>query len=352
VLPARLAPAVLAVALAAFALPETRVLAEEGEPKAIRAGIIGLDTSHVVAFTKVLNGPKAEGDLAGIRIVAAYPGGSPDVASSRDRVAGFTTQLRDGFGVEIVDSIDDLLAKVDVVLLESVDGRPHLEQARPVLRARKPLFIDKPMAGSLADAIAIFRLAEETKTPCFSSSSLRFSPGIVEMKDNPKVGEIQGCDAYSPCSLEEHHPDLFWYGIHGVEMLYTLMGTGCDKVARIQTKDTELVSGVWKDGRIGTFRGLRGKSAAYGALVFGTNGIAPSGGYGGYEPLLVEICKFFRTGKPPVRPEETLEVLAFMEAADESKSRGGSPVTLGSVLARARAEADLRSRAGATPASR
>src|SRR4051812_13439528 len=317
------------------------------EPKPIRAGIIGLDTSHVVAFTKVLNGAKTEGDLAGVRVVAAYPGGSPDVESSRTRVAGFTSQLRDSFGVEIVDSIDDLLTKVDVVLLESVDGRPHLEQARPVLRARKPLFIDKPMAGSLADAIALFRLAEETSTPCFSSSSLRFSPGIVEMKDNPKIGAIQGCAAYSPCELEPHHPDLFWYGIHGVETLYTLMGTGCEKVTRVQSKDNELVSGVWKDGRIGTFRGLRGKSG-YGALVFGSKGIAPSGGYGGYEPLLAEICKFFRSGQAPVRPEETLEILAFMEAADESKVRGGGPVSLESVMTRARAEADRRSRDGET----
>jgi len=331
----------VALALALSILPGGVIRAAEESPQPLRVGIIGLDTSHVVAFTKVLNGSKAEGPLAGVRVVAAYPGGSPDIASSRDRVAGFTAELRDKFGVTIVDSIDDLLPKVDVVLLESVDGRPHLEQVRPVLRAHKPVFIDKPLAGSLADAIEIFRLAEETKTPCFSSSSLRFGPGIVEMKNNPKVGEIQGCDAYSPCSLEEHHPDLFWYGIHGVELLYTLMGPGCEKVTRLQTKDTELVSGAWKDGRIGTFRGLRGKSG-YGATVFGSKGIAPSGGYGGYEPLLVEICKFFRTGKPPVQPAETLEVLAFMEAADESKRQGGAPVTLESVLVRARADAAAR----------
>jgi predicted dehydrogenase len=345
------ATAALALGLAAFALSLEGVSAEEGGPKPLRAGIIGLDTSHVVAFTKVLNGPKAQGEMAGVRVVAAYPGGSPDIASSRDRVEGFTKQLHDEFGVEIVGSIDDLLGKVDVVLLESVDGRPHLEQARPVLRARKPLFIDKPMAGSLADAIAIFRLAGETSTPCFSSSSLRFSPGIVEMKDNPKIGDIQGCDAYSPCSLEEHHPDLFWYGIHGVETLYTLMGTGCEKVTRVQTKDNELVSGVWKDGRIGTYRGLRGKSG-YGALVFGSKGIAPSGGYGGYEPLLLEICKFFRSGQAPVRPEETLEILAFMEAADESKKQGGAPVSLESVMTRAHEEADRRSRAANTQGTR
>jgi predicted dehydrogenase len=326
-----------------------RVPAAEEDAKPLRVGIIGLDTSHVVAFTRVMNGPKAPAALAGIKVVAAYPGGSPDVASSRDRVAGFTAELRDKFHVAIVDSIDDLLGRVDVVLLESVDGRPHLEQVRPVLRAHKPVFIDKPLAGSLADAVEIVRLAEETGTPCFSASSLRFGPGVVALRSDPKLGAIQGCETYSPCALEEHHPDLFWYGIHGVEMLYTIMGTGCEKVSRAQTKDTELVTGVWKDGRIGTFRGLRGRSE-YGALVFGAKGIVAGGGAGGYEPLLVEIGKFFRTGKAPVSLHETLEILAFMEAADESKRQGGAPVTLDSVMAKARAEAAARRSAGASGA--
>jgi predicted dehydrogenase len=251
-------------------------------------------------------------------------------------VAGYTKQLREEFGVEIVDSIEALLPKVDVVLLESVDGRPHLEQVKPVFKAKKPVFIDKPVAGSLADAIRIFDLAREHNVPCFSSSSLRFSPGILAMRNNAKVGDVLGCDAYGPCALEEHHPDLFWYGIHGVETLFTIMGTGCETVSRVQTKDTELVTGVWKGGCVGTFRGIRSGKSDYGATVFGTNGIAPSGGYGGYEPLVVEICKFFRTGKPPVSAEETLEIFAFMEAADESKRQGGSPVTLASVMTKAR----------------
>src|SRR5207237_9269485 len=169
--------------------------ARADEPAPLRAGIIGLDTSHVVAFTGLLNGPKAEGALKGVRVVAAYPGGSPDLPASRDRVAGYTSTLRDKYHVEIVGSIDELLKKVDVVLLESVDGRPHLEQARPVFKARKPVFIDKPVAGSLADAIEIFKLAKESNTPCFSSSSLRFSPGILGMRDNPKVGKVLGCHA-------------------------------------------------------------------------------------------------------------------------------------------------------------
>jgi hypothetical protein len=310
--------------------------------KPLRAGIIGLDTSHVIAFTQALNDPKASGELAGIRVVAGYPGGSEDIPSSRDRVAGYTRELREKFGVEIVGSIDELLKKVDVVLLESVDGRPHLAQARPVFQAKKPVFIDKPVAGTLADAIAIFNLARETGTPCFSSSSLRFSPGILGMRKNPKVGDVLGCDAYGPCHLEEHHPDLYWYGVHGVETLFTIMGTGCEAVSRLQTEGTDLAAGVWKGGRIGTFRGLRAGTADYGATVFGAKGIAPSGGYAGYRPLVVEIARFFRTGQPPVSAEETIEIFAFMEAADESKRQGGKPVTIESVMARAKAELAAR----------
>jgi predicted dehydrogenase len=306
--------------------------------KPLRAGMIGLDTSHVVAFTRLLNNPKAQGDLAGVRVVAAYPGGSPDIPASRDRLAGFTKQLREEFGVEIVDSIEALLQKVDVVLLESVDGRPHLEQVKPVFKARKPVFIDKPLAGSLADAIQIFQLAKEYNVPCFSSSSLRFSPSIAAVRTDPKVGGVLGCVAYSPCSLEKHHPDLFWYGIHGVETLFTIMDPGCVSVVRVQTKDTETVTGTWQDGRVGTFRGIRSGRSATGALVFGAKDIVHSTGGGGYEPLVTEICKFFRTGRPPVSAEETIEIFAFMEAADESKRLGGVPVTLESVLAKARAQ--------------
>jgi len=306
--------------------------------KPLRAGIIGLDTSHVTAFTKLLNAGNPKPELEGVRVVAAYPGGSPDVPSSRDRVAGFTRELRDKFGVAIVGSIDELLANVDVVLLESVDGRPHLEQARPVFKARKPVFIDKPVAGTLADAIAIFELARETNTPCFSSSSLRFGAGVGALQNKTKVGEIIGCDVYGPCSLEEHHPDLFWYGIHGVEALFTIMGTGCQSVSRTQTESTELVAGVWPGGRVGTFRGMRKGPYKYGGTVFGSKGNLPVGGDGGYEPLMVEIVRFFKTGKPPVSALETLQIYAFMEAADESKRQGGKPVTLESVMAKARTQ--------------
>jgi predicted dehydrogenase len=327
---------------AALALQSTMTgdgLAQEG--KALKAGVIGLDTSHAPAFAKLLNENEAEADLAGVKIIAAFPGGSPDIPSSADRVEGYTSEFRK-MGIGIAPSIEAMLEQVDVVFLESVDGRPHMEQVIPVLKAGKPVFVDKPVAGSLADAIVIYELAKTHKVPIFSSSSLRFSSGIIGMRENDSVGKVLGCEARGPCSLEPHHPDLFWYGIHGVETLFTIMGKGCQSVSRAQTDGTELVVGVWDDGRIGTFRGLRAGAHGYGATVYGDKGIAQSGTYEGYRPLLVEIVKFFKSGQPPMPPEETLEIYAFMEAADESKRQGGCPVSIESVMAKARSEAEQK----------
>ncbi len=302
------------------------------EEKVIRVGMIGLDTSHVIAFTSILNNPNNEGDLAGVRVVAGFPGGSPDLPASRDRVEKYTEQLRQQ-GIEICKSIEEMLPKVDAIMIESVDGRPHLEQFRAVVKAGKPVFIDKPFAGSLADCLEIARLAREHNVPVFSSSSTRFSAGVqAARRGESPAGQVRGCHAWSPCSLEAHHPDLFWYGIHGVEILFTVMGKGCRSVTRVNTPGTDVVVGVWEDGRVGVFRGIREWRAEMGAMVFGTKAIVPAGPYDGYKPLVTEIAKFFKTGKPPVEMEETLEIYAFMEAADHSKHQGGTPVSIQSII--------------------
>lgn len=295
------------------------------KPAPLKVGIIGLDTSHVVAFTNLIN-KGDDGPLANVQVVAAYPGGSPDLPISADRLEGFTKTLREKHNVEIVDSIDELLKRVDAVLLESVDGRVHLEQAKPVFAAGKPVFIDKPVAASLADTIEIFDLAKKHNVPCFTSSSLRFNDRLQSLSSDPEIGQLKQCDAAGPISPLKGHPELFFYGIHGIEMLFTVMGPGCQEV----TWKDGVVRGEWKDGRIGTFR--KGK---YGVKVTGTKGSAESGG-GSYGPLVNEICTFFRTGKPPVAAEETINLVAFMVAAEESKNAGGKPVTIESVMQRAR----------------
>jgi hypothetical protein len=300
------------------------------QEQVIKVGIIGTDTSHVPAFTKLLNDPKEPGYIPGARVVAAFKGGSPDVESSYKRVDNYANEIRDKYGVEIVGSIEELVSKVDAVLLESVDGRPHLAQVRPVFKAKKRVFIDKPFAGSFADAREIVRLSRESGTPFFSSSSLRYAGDVVALKNNEKLGGILGALAFSPSPTEPHHPDLFWYGIHGVEMLYTLMGPGCESVTRTNSAGADVVTGKWKDGRLGTFRGIREGKQDYGAVAFGAKAAAATTPpmKVDYRNLLVEIIKFFQTGVPPIQPEETLELMAFMEAADLSKARGGAPVAL------------------------
>lgn len=303
--------------------------------KGKRIGMIGLDTSHSVAFTKTFNDANAGPEYGGYKVVAAYPKGSNDIESSVKRIPGYIEEVKK-YGVTIVGSIKDLLREVDVVLLETNDGRLHLEQAIPVMKAGKTLFIDKPMAAFLPDVIAIFNEAKKHNVPVFSSSSLRFGPSVQAIAQG-KAGNVLGADVFSPAHLEKTHLDFSWYGIHGVEMLYTVMGTGCKSVSRTHTADSDVVVGLWGDDRIGTFRGVRFKKSGYGGSVYGEKSIESLDGGGGYNPLLAEVVKFFQTGQSPISPDETMEIFAFMEAADESKRQGGKAVTLESVMQKAKA---------------
>jgi predicted dehydrogenase len=340
---------VLAVATAAGLAPGVRTQAQQpAAATPIRVGIIGLDTSHAGAFTQLLNDESRADHVPGARVVAAYKGGSPDVEASANRIEKFTAEMRDKWKVEIVRTIEDLINKVDAVLILSVDGRKHLEQARPVIAARRRLFVDKPFAASTRDALEIARLGREHNSNLFSSSSLRFNDDVVAIKADPRVSEVKGAITWGPATLEPHHPDLFWYGIHAVEMLFTYMGPGCESVTRVHTAGADLASCTWKDGRIGTVRGIRDGASAYGQVVFGPKAVvtappgAPSASTHGtngnppkrssYYGLVSAMVEFFRTGKTPVPLQETLEIMAFMEAADLSKARNGAAVPISEVL--------------------
>lgn len=301
----------------------------------LRIGMIGLDTSHVIAFTQLLNDPNHKQHVPGAKVIAAYKGGSPDIESSASRVDNYTTQLQNDFGVKIVDSIEELCTLVDAVMLESVDGRPHLEQVKPVFKAGKPVFIDKPLAGSLRDALEIARLGEESKTPWFSSSSYRYYDSMVELMKKD-VGEIRGAISFGPCHLEPHHPDLYWYGVHPTEALFTALGSGCETVTRVSTPDTDIVTGLWAGGRTGVLYGLRTGATPHKVILFGAKDVAEQQGEGDYAPLVAEIIKFFQTKVAPIPPQETIEIFAFMEAADESKRLGGVPVKISDVIDKAK----------------
>ena len=321
----------MGVGLSAMSLTKVGFSREAIQGK--RAGIIGLDTSHAVAFTKALNAAQPDPKLNGYKVVAAYPYGSKTIESSAKRIPGYIEEVK-AQGVTITDSIEALLNQVDVVFLETNDGRLHLEQALQVFKAGKRVFIDKPISASLADTKAIFAAAKQHNVPTFSSSSLRYVKNIPDLAAGKLIGKVTGVDTFAPATLEATHPDFFWYGIHGIEMLFALLGTGCKEVRRVYGEGTDVAIGTWSDGRVGIFRGIREGKGGFGGMVYGTTGQQPIGEFEGYVPLLYRIVDFFDTGVVPVSPEETTELIAFMEAADESKHRGGAAVSISELLAR------------------
>jgi hypothetical protein len=310
--------AVLTVAAAALGAAE------------LRLGIVGTDTSHAVAFTALLNDASGRDHVPGARVVAAYKGGSKDLKPSWDRVDKFAAELASKYGVEIVPDIPTLLGKVDAVLLESVDGRVHLAQFKEIAKGKKPVFIDKPLASTLEDALEIARVGREAGVRWFSSSSLRFATGLSPLK--MPAAEQASVIAWGPGPHGDHHQlDMTWYGIHTVEMLYALMGPGCVEVTRTSSADSDVVAGKWGDGRIGVVH-VKRPFANFGVAAFSRKDSAPrtSGKElsSAYRPLVMEIVKFFQGGPPPVDEAETLEMFRFMDAAQRSKDLGGAPVKL------------------------
>jgi hypothetical protein len=294
----------------------------------IKLGILDFDTSHAVEFTKRLN--RAEGTpkdqlVDGASVVIGCAGESK---LSPERIEGFTNQMKK-FGVPLVDKPSDMLGKVDGMLIESVDGTVHLERARPFLEAGLPCFIDKPFTCSVADAKKIVALSQEHKAPVFSSSSLRYAPEVAEYAADAKSGRLIGCTVHGPCSLSpiaERNAGLFHYGIHPVEVLFTLMGPGCKRVTSIHEKGVDVVTGIWNDGRVATVRGLRDGASGYGFTAFAEKGIKSLaiGISVIYRELLKKIVEFFKSGKSPVEPSTTVEIMAFIEAANRSGANHGS----------------------------
>lgn len=284
----------------------------------LRVGIIGFDTSHVGAFTNLLNNADVPYHVPGAKVTVGFPSFSADLESSYSRVEGYTKDMQEKHGVKIVQSVEEVVAECDAVLLESVDGRRHLAEAKPIFESGKPSFIDKPLAASYKEAAEIFQLAEQHNARFFTSSALRFDTNMVALKNDESLGEIYACDAFSPATLDPTNPGLFWYGIHGVEILYTYMGQGCVSLNCEVTDKYHIVTGTWSNGRIATVRGTRGGAAGYGVTVFGEKSIGQarmSTEVPLYSTLLNQIVPFLQGGAAPVEPAESLEMMAFIQAA-------------------------------------
>ncbi|MFO0950437.1 MAG: Gfo/Idh/MocA family oxidoreductase [Isosphaeraceae bacterium] len=295
----------------------------------IRLGIVDFDTSHAVEFTKRFNHVDIAEDqwVEGAKVVAGVPGTSQ---ISPEVIPGNTAKLKQ-YGVTLYDRPSDLFGKVDAVLVESVDGSVHLERALPFITKGMPTYVDKPFACSLADAKALVKAAETHHVPLMSSSSLRYAPEVVAAQGGQgKLGAVVGVSTYGPAPTHPRNPGLFHYGIHPTEMLFTLMGPGCKTVTCLSSTGAEISTGLWSDGRVASIRGIRAGAAAYGFTVFGQKGVAtqPVSTQYIYRELLKQIVKLFETRTPPIDLRETLEIVAFIEAARTSADAGGKPVEI------------------------
>ncbi len=291
----------------------------------LKIGMVGLDTSHCTAFAELLHDENNKYHVNGGRITVGYPGGSEEFSNSINRVEEYTSTLKEKYGVRIVDTVEEAAEEVDAVLLESVDGRQHLEQFRKLAPFGKPVFIDKPFATGADDARRILELSEKHGSPIFSCSAIRYASGVSELK--PAGGAI-GCDTYGPVSILEDYPGYFWYGIHCADMLFSKMGTGCVEVNVYNAETADVITGKWDGGRIGSIYGYRIKGVGeFGCTVFGAEGLM--GGVAKWDPpfyafLLKEIIGFFNSGVSPVSGREMLEITAFLESANISREKGGA----------------------------
>ena len=299
------------------------LVAREKYTRKIRIGIIGLDSTHALAFTKAIQQGVIKDFENDFTVVAAYPYGSKSIPLSIQRIPKFTAEI-ESLGVKVYQKIEEVLDNVDAVLLETNDGNLHLEQALQIIKRRKPLFIDKPIANSLEDAIKIFKAASKYNCLVFSTSSLRYLEGISTLD----LSKVKGSEVYTPAHTEPSHKDLYWYGIHGVEMLIAIMGADCISVRTIEGIDSSLYIGTWSDGRVATLRGIRKGKDDFGGTVFLEDEIITLGKFQGYNLLLYEILKFFKTKIIPVDPTQTLAICAFIDAATESKELGGKEILL------------------------
>jgi hypothetical protein len=297
----------------------------------IRLGMLDFDTSHCVAFTQRINhtGVDEKQFVDGAQVVIGCPGESK---LSPERIAGFTTEMKK-LGVPLVDKPEEMIGKVDAMLIESVDGTVHLERSKPFLDAGIPCFIDKPFTCSVADGKKLIAVAEKKKVPIFSSSSLRYAPEVIEFTQDARPGKLIGCVVHSPASLPalpDRNAGLFHYGIHGVEVLYTLMGPGCQRVTCTHESGTDVVTGTWKDGRVATFRGIRDGAAGYGFTAFSEKGIKTVSIKTDmiYRELCKKIVETFEKKMSVLDPNITLEIVAFIEAANKSGENHGAVETI------------------------
>ncbi|MDA0831663.1 MAG: Gfo/Idh/MocA family oxidoreductase [Planctomycetota bacterium] len=288
----------------------------------LRLGLVDFDTSHSIEFTRRFNHVGIDRDqwVEGARVVVGCPGTS---IMSPERIAGHAEQIA-ACGVKLVDDPADMIGEIDAVLIESICGAAHRERMETFLHAGIPVFIDKPFASSAEDAKAIVDLARINSISLMSSSALRFSDDILTFQSK-NHGRIHGVISYGPAHRAEGNPGLLHYGIHAIEVVYALIGPGCEIVSALHQPEADVVTARWNDGRFAHIRGLRSGAKSYGLLIHSEAGMIPlpiSARFA-YRNLCREIVTFFETKRPAVPIDETLELITFCLSALNSEQQAG-----------------------------
>ncbi|MGZ9587154.1 Gfo/Idh/MocA family protein [Paenibacillus marinisediminis] len=290
----------------------------------MKLGIVGLDTSHSVAFTELLNNPSNPNHIPGGQIVIASPGISSSIPVSSTRAEGYMRTLQDDYGIPITESLEQVAHESDAILLTSADGELHEAQLQKLAPYGKPIYIDKPFALSVDVAARMIHTANQYHIPLMSSSALRYTDVLVEAL-NSSTDPIDSVDVYGPIPSMDGVPGWFWYGIHSVELMHAVMGAGCSTVQATPTPDGAHVLIRWEDGRCASIRGLLNGSS-FGAVIHRhmasqqvdiSTMRKPF-----YASLLEQVVTMFQTGQTPLPVSHTLEVIGCLEAIHESLRTG------------------------------
>ena len=299
----------------------------------LKIGLVNLDTSHVIAFSQRLHHKGVdEGQWVDGAVTTHAWRGQSNVRTP-EQVEEYAQQLKNDFGITLVDNLEDMIDQVDGVCIEANEGWRHLELAKPFIKAGKHCFVDKPFTSNYAEAKQLVELAKETGAGLMSCSSLRWSDELLEFCDE-HAGHITGVDAITPSPYHWANPGLLHYGIHGVEILFAVMGVGCQDVRSLSLADQEFCVGRWGDGRIGTLRGCHNGPWTYAFRATTTTpdkaGVftVPINAANIYRNMLREMVNFFGTGVSQVPVEQTLEIMGFMDAALASAKMSGLPAAM------------------------
>ncbi len=290
----------------------------------IKIAIIGLDTSHSVEFPRLMQAPDCPKDqrVGGLRAVTCLrfktPFQSDEGLDKRQR------QLEE-WGVRVTSDFDEAIEGCDAVMLEINDGNYHLPYFKKVAALGKPVFLDKPLAFTLADGRAIVRLALKHKTRVWSGSSLPFSPEVADSIS--QVPDIRYGHTFGPLNVAPAGDSLIWYGVHSFEMLQRIMGPSPRMVRAVATSAGIVSVFDYGNGRQGLVETLRDCGVYGGCLQGQASGKHKAvqfvcGGRTLYRDMLREIKAFFSGSPPPVDLPTTLEGLAMMVSARKSVETG------------------------------